>query len=118
MERIADAAQGGLEARFAYADDIARRFSRDRAAGREELYLWLRWLRDVLLIQQGRGEGIVNVSWRETLERHAAALTPAEVVRWLHLVTEILEAMDRNANPRLALEVLMLEAPPLAARQS
>ena len=113
IERIAGVAEGGLEARFAYADELARRFQRDRASGREELFLWLRWLRDLLLLQHDQPAGMVNVSWRDTLERHAAALTPAETVRWLHLTTEAIEVLERNANPRLALELLMLEAPAL-----
>jgi DNA polymerase III subunit delta' len=113
LERIAEVVEEGLEDRFAYADQLARRFQRDRAVGREELFLWLRWLRDVLLVQQGQADAIVNVSWRETIQRHAGALRPAETVRWLHLVTESIEVLDRNANPRLALDVMMLEAPAL-----
>ena len=111
LERIADAAEGGLEARFGYADDLARRFQRDRAAGREELQLWLRWVRDLLLVQHGQTDRIVNLSWRETLERQAAALTPAQVVRWAHEIMQTIERLERNANPRLALEALMLETP-------
>lgn len=111
LERIAEVVEEGLEDRFGYADQLARRFQRDRAAAREELYLWLRWLRDVLLIQQGQANSIVNVSWRDTIQRHAGALTPADTVRWLHLVMESIEVLDRNANPRLALDVMMLEAP-------
>ena len=36
LERIADVIDGGLEARFAYCAELARRFQRDRGAGREE----------------------------------------------------------------------------------
>jgi DNA polymerase-3 subunit delta' len=113
LERIAGVIEESLEARFEYAEELARRFQRDRAAGREELYLWLRWLRDILLIQQGQEDAVVNISWSDTLARQADALTPAEAVRWLHLVTESIEFLERNANARLALDVLMLEAPPL-----
>jgi DNA polymerase-3 subunit delta' len=113
-ERIVDVIEEGLEARFSYAEELARRYQRDRAAGRDELYLWLRWLRDVLLVQQGRGDDIVNVSWRDTISRHAEALTPADSVRWLHLVGEALAMLERNANARLALDVMMLEAPALS----
>ena len=113
IERIADAMEAAPEARFAYADGLARRFGRDRADGREELYAWLRWLRDVLLIQQGQPVAIVNVAWRDTLNHQAEALRPADTVRWVHLVTETIQTLDRNVNSRLALEVLMLEAPVL-----
>lgn len=115
LERIADVVEDGLEKRFGYADELARRFQRDRATGREELYLWLRWLRDILLIQQGQDGAIVNVSWRDTLARQAGALTPADAVRWLHLVFESINVLDRNANPKLALEVMLLEAPAVRA---
>ena len=116
MEQIVDAIEGGLEERFSYAGELARRLDRDRGAGREELFLWLRWLRDIMLIQQGHGGSITNLSWREMLERHAAALQPADVVRWAHNVTRTIEALERNANVRLALDVFMLEAPFLTAR--
>ena len=116
LERIADVVEAGLEVRFAYADELARLFQRDRAAARDELFLWLRWLRDMLLIQQGQGARIVNVNWRDTLERQALGLSPASLVRWLRLVTEAIETLDRNANARLALDVLMLESPTLPAR--
>ena len=115
LERITDVIEGGLEARFAYADELARRLQADRAAGREELFLWMRWLRDVLLTQQDQGKQIVNLSWRDTLTRHASALTSAQVTRWLHALTETVEARERNANPRLALEALMLDAPAVGA---
>ncbi|MCE2469334.1 MAG: hypothetical protein J4F32_02220, partial [Dehalococcoidia bacterium] len=115
VERVVDAAEAGLEGRFSYADDLARRFFRDRAEGREELYAWLRWLRDVLLTQQGRGGEVVNAAWRSTIERHAAALPPAATLRWARRVEESIEALDRNANPRLTLEAMLLEAPPVAA---
>lgn len=111
IERIVDAVEEGLEGRFGYAEELARRYQRDRAVGRDELFLWLRWLRDVLLVQQGRAEDIVNVSWRDTLTKHADAITPADAVRWLHLVGEALDMLERNANARLALDVMMLEAP-------
>ncbi|MCY4583019.1 MAG: hypothetical protein OXE50_09540, partial [Chloroflexi bacterium] len=111
-----DAIDGGLEERFAYAGELARRLDRDRGAGREELFLWLRWLRDIMPVQQGNASGITNLSWREMLERHAAALQPADVVRWAHNVTRTIEALERNANVRLALDVFMLEAPLLESR--
>jgi DNA polymerase-3 subunit delta' len=112
-EKIADVVESGLEVRLAYADDLARRFQRDRAPAREELFLWLRWLRDLLLIQQGQNNTVANVSWQDTLERQARALTPHQTVRWLNQITETLEYLDRNANGRLVLDMLMLESPRL-----
>ena len=113
IERISGVIEDTLESRFSYAEALARRFQRDRSEGREELYLWLRWFRDILLVQQGREASIVNISWSDTLRRQANAFTPADAVCWLHLITESIEFLERNANARLALDVLMLEAPRL-----
>ena len=99
LEHAVDAIEGGLDARFSYAEELARRFQRDRSTGREDLYLLLRWLRDVLLIQQGLGELIVNLSWKDTLERHAAGLTQAAAAGWAREVIQTIEALERNANP-------------------
>jgi DNA polymerase-3 subunit delta' len=111
LERIADVSRSGLEARFTYADDLARRFQRDRALGREELYVWMRWWRDIMLLQQGRAEEVVHRNWRETLEAQAQALSARETVCWIGRLYETLGGLERNANPRLALEVLMLDLP-------
>ena len=111
LERIANVSEGDLDHRFSYADDLARRFPRDRAAVREELYLWLRWWRDILLILQRQPDQVVHVTWLETLERLASSVSPAEVVAWAHVITDTLDALDQNANTRLALEVMMLEIP-------
>ena len=64
-----------------------------------------------MLIQQDNPNSIMHVTWRDTLTRHAAAIPPAHLVRWLQKMMDTLEAMDRNVNPRLALESLMLDAP-------
>jgi DNA polymerase-3 subunit delta' len=114
LERIADVCRGRLEARFTYAGELARRFQRDRREGRDELFLWLRWWRDVLLIQQGRGDQIAYTAWRESLEDLAHGQSAAALVRWLHRIFETVEALERNANSRLALEVMMLELPAAA----
>ena len=43
----------GLDARFAYANELAGLFSRDRDSARKVLFLWLSWWRDLLLIKEG-----------------------------------------------------------------
>ena len=111
MERIADVAAAGLEERFAYAEELARGFFRDRTAGRQELATWLQWWRDVLLVQAGLGAELVHESWRGTIERYAQGTAPLQTLVWLKRLYETLEALERNANPRLALELLMLDSP-------
>ena len=45
--------QAGLEARFEYAERLARAFSRDRDAVRDELVVWLEWWRDMMIVKAG-----------------------------------------------------------------
>ena len=118
LERVGDVCYAGLEGRFAYADELASRFQRDPALGRSELYLWLNWWRDILLIQQGRGQEISYRTWQETLEGQARALSSAQTVVWIEQLYMTLEALEYNAGPRLALEGLMLELPPLVRSKS
>ncbi len=98
LERIATVCEGGLVERFAYAEDLARRFQRDRAAGRDEMALWTRWLRDVLLLQHGQDERILHTAWAATLRRLAAGLSPGALAGWLRATESTLDALERNAS--------------------
>ena len=112
LERIVSVLQGGIEERFAYAAQLASAFSRDREAGRSELRLWLSLCRDLLLIKEDTAEFLVNIAIKETLEKIAQGLSPESIAAILKALEEVIEQLDQNANPRLALEVLMLSLPP------
>ena len=56
----------------------------------------------------------MNAAWRGAIERHAASLSPGATLRWARRVEEAIEALERNANPRLTLEAMLLEAPGIA----
>ena len=113
FERIADVVESGMEIRFTYAGDLARQIQQRRASGREEMRYWLRWFRDLLLVRHGMSHEIANVNWVQTLERQASLLSTAQVVGALHQIHSTLDVLELNANPRLALESLMLEFPTL-----
>ncbi|MBI2871793.1 MAG: DNA polymerase III subunit [Chloroflexi bacterium] len=113
LDVIAALAEAPLGERFAYAEEVARTFQRQRAAAREELFLWLRWWRDVMLVQAGLEEHIAHRQRAEELRRHAERCSKAQVASFLRVVLNTLETLDRNASPRLALEVMMLEMPGL-----
>ena len=111
LERLEEVCEGGLDARFNYAAELATRFNRDRDATRELLYLWLRWWRDLLLIKEGAEQYVHNADRIIPLRLQATRLTTAQVVAFIKRLNLTLEALDRNANARLALEVLMLNLP-------
>ena len=116
LERIAQLSVASLEERFSYASELASRFQRNRESAREVLYLWLRWWRDLLLIEEGAEEFVYNVDWTDTLRLRAAAYNTGQVAGFIRTMLRTLEALDHNANARLALEVLMLDVPAEATR--
>jgi DNA polymerase-3 subunit delta' len=66
------------------------------------------WLRDILYAQAGRNNQILFVDHRDLLERQSLAWTQAELIRGIGLVMETRSRIERNANPQLALEQLVL----------
>ena len=111
LEAIEKVVLGGLEERFAYAASLAGRFRDGREAVRQEMGLWLEWWRDVLLLKEGVPESVTNRLRIDAMREMAGGLSSALVVEALRAVEETCEHLDRNVNPRLALENLMLAMP-------
>jgi DNA polymerase III subunit delta' len=111
VARIKEISETGLEERFSYAAELALRFSRDRESAKGILYLWLRWWRDLMLIKEGAEEYVHHQDQLGQLRIQATQLTTLQIVRFIKTLHQTLEALDSNANARLALEVLMLGLP-------
>lgn len=79
----------------------------------ELLELWLGWWRDVLLMHAQRGDGarITNVDREDLLREHAARFTLEEAQGALKTVRATARYLTQNVNPRLALEILLLNLP-------
>ena len=111
LDQLKTVCESGLAGRLTYAAEVATLFSKDREAGRQTLYLWLRWWRDLLLIKEG-AEAYIHIPDRVLeLQVLASALTTAQVVDFVKRLQAALEALDQNANPRLVLENLMINLP-------
>lgn len=108
LERMRETVGAGLDARFSYANEVASLFGSDRAAARELLSLWLRWWRDLLLVKEGAEEYLHNADLADELRSHAEILTTAQIDAFIRRLLTTMAALDANANPRLALETLML----------
>jgi DNA polymerase-3 subunit delta' len=100
--------------RLAYAQVLAQRFGRD-GEGPEEvgeiLDLWAVWWRDVLLVQEGCPELVVNVDREEVLRREAGRCRSEQSRAFLQALRQTQEQLAQNVNARLALEVLLLSVP-------
>jgi DNA polymerase-3 subunit delta' len=111
LEQIGEICRSTLEERFSYAAELANRFSRDRDSTREILYLWLGWWRDLVLIKEGAEQYVQNLEQLGQLRLQATGLTTSQIMGFIKALQATLEALDSNANPRLALEVLILSLP-------
>jgi DNA polymerase-3 subunit delta' len=111
IDRLASLLTSGIEQRFACAQELASQFSQDRRAGAEIIEIWLDWWRDLMLIKGGCQEAIINVDFKTVLKEQARGLYLSEIKEFLANIGLLQEAISRNANPRLALEWLMLNLP-------
>ena len=111
VEMISETSAAPLNERFDYANTLAGSFSSDRESVRQKVYLWQRWWRDVLLTREGVTRHVQNPQLQDRLQQQAASSDSREVAAFLRTTHETLAALDANANPRLALEAMMLAVP-------
>jgi DNA polymerase-3 subunit delta' len=107
LDALGGVLREGCAERLTRAGDLAK----DADELPELLELWLGWWRDVLLMQNGDSARIINVDREDMLREHAARFTLEEVQRALKSVRATARYLTQNVNPRLALEVLLLNLP-------
>jgi len=105
--------------RFAYAKkqldawraEAAGKPGVDRLRALERMELWLSWWRDLLLTATGAEAPLTNVDRLGELHHYARRFGPPIIADVLRAVRSTTVRLRRNANIRLALEVLMLDLP-------
>jgi len=93
--------------RFAYAQALAR----DGADTREAIDVWRTWWRDVMLIAAGSAAGLTNVDRRGEIESVAARLDAQRARLAAEACSRALWQLDKNATPRLVVEVMLMNLP-------
>lgn len=108
--QILDALVGLLRsnraARFAYAEELARYDNL-----KPVLELWQSYWRDVMLLAEGSRVAPIHSDRTGELQEVAYAAGPEAARRALIAVRDTIHALSRNANGRLALEVMLLDFP-------
>ncbi|MGC8855732.1 MAG: DNA polymerase III subunit delta' [Anaerolineae bacterium] len=94
-------------ARFAYAEKLAR----DKDALRQTLFIWLSCWRDVLLRAAQANTPITNVDQTMQIEFLAGQIGLPTARRVIVELEQAVERLEHNVNPRLLLEVLLLDLP-------
>ena len=111
LERLLDVMNGDYDERFAYAAQLATQFGQSRELVREVLDLWLIWWRDLLLVKTGCQDAIANVDIETVFVDQARGYSLAQIKAVIESIQAAGEQLEQNANPQLALEVLMLNIP-------
>lgn len=109
-ERLADLKQLLSSTRvqkFNYAEKIAK----DKETMRQTLLVWLSYWRDVLLLTSGAATSIANVDQEDVIVSLAQKLEMGWARRVVHDMELALTRLERNVNPRLLAEVLLLDLP-------
>jgi DNA polymerase-3 subunit delta' len=101
--------QAGRIERFAYAETLVK----DKDSLRDALRVWLSFWRDVMLLAGGASAPLANPDRAAEIERLAGRFDLGTSHRFVSALERTFDLLDRNANPRLAIEVLLLDLPGL-----
>jgi DNA polymerase-3 subunit delta' len=82
-----------------------------REAVHETLDLWAAWWRDVLLVREDCAGQVANADRAGELRAAATGYSAADAARFLAGIIAARDQLNRNANPRLVLDVLLLGLP-------
>jgi DNA polymerase-3 subunit delta' len=93
--------------RFEYAETMAK----NNDTFRETLKVWLSFWRDVMLRASYPSAQITNIDRSETIDELANELELNKAHEIVVSMERIFDQLDHNANPRLAVEVFMLDLP-------
>ena len=93
--------------KFSYADKL----SKDKDVMRQVILIWLSYWRDVLLRTAQAGTPLTNVDCNMEIEFLAGHLDLHSARRVVVDLEAALEKLDRNVNPKLLAEVLLLDWP-------
>ncbi|MDP6576581.1 MAG: DNA polymerase III subunit delta' [Dehalococcoidales bacterium] len=111
MDRLLKVVNADYEERFTYASQLASRFTQNRGTVQEILDLWLDWWRDLLLVWIGCRDFITNIDRLATLDGMIGGYSLTQIKAYIDNLRAAGEQLRQNANPRLVLEVLMLDMP-------
>jgi DNA polymerase-3 subunit delta' len=111
LKRLQQLASDGKAERFAYANELANQFNRDREMAEGVLNLWVSWWRDLMLTRGGCRDHVINVDQKDTLPLEANKFHLSAIKGFINSILDAVRALEQNSNPRLVLEVLMLNIP-------
>lgn len=113
LERLKTILEGDTALRLAEAGRITGGFTGQRERALQAVACWQDWWRDLLLAQAGCREGLTHAHEAATYARYAQQLDAPAVRETLARLQQATQHLERNANPRLVMDVLVLWLPHL-----
>ncbi len=111
LDQIIKTIKADYEDRFDYAGRLAARFTQNRGAIYETLDRWVDYWRDMLLIKLGGRDRIVNIDRRSEIVEMTGGYQLTQIKEFIEGIRQTAAQLKQNVNPRLALEVMMLDIP-------
>ena len=96
-----------IREKLLYSEQLAK----NRDSLRPIIETWISFLRDILLVQQGRPAHIVNTDRAQEINSCALKFTHAALLETLDRFVQALDLIEINSNPRLMLDNLFLQLP-------
>ena len=93
--------------RFAYVD----KHWKDKDGTRHLLPNWLSVWRDILIVDAGAKTPVQNIDHLQKIQELARDFGMQQAKNMVFTLDRTMSLLDKNVNPRLALEVLMLDLP-------
>jgi DNA polymerase-3 subunit delta' len=113
--QLLDALRGSRIDRLLRARALSERWAAQPETVRETLRVWMSWWRDVVLVQLGLLNRIVHLEPSEQAALRAAAeqVSRGAARGAAAAIQQTLADLDTNVNARLALDLLLLQLPPI-----
>jgi DNA polymerase-3 subunit delta' len=111
LARLVDATEGGKLARLQASKTLAENWSGKAEQVRDELTIWSRWWRDLLLIQLGLEHHAAHLDRLDDLRQQSTRFSIGELRGAITTLVQARADLDQNVNPRLALDVALLRLP-------
>ena len=109
LDKLMSILDSSYAGRFDAINRLAAQFTQNRAAVYDTLELWADFWRDVLLTKLECNDLITNIDRKHEIIEIASRYHLKEITSSIKSIKRAVEQLSRNANPRLALEVLMLD---------
>jgi len=113
LETLQKLTKAGRVERLAFAAELATKRNNKQLFGLLEL--WMLWWRDVMLAQSGCVDSCCNVDKRAEILHYAQAIPQHIVQQYIHTLRRIESYLRHTTSLRMALDVVLLQLPRIAA---